>query len=352
MTRVSEGSSSSAIKYSINKTKRKLEKLQLQGSTLKSMSSPSDNPVSNVEAMQLSSLKKDNDQYMRNADFALMQLNITEKSLENLTEIVGKAKEIAIAQSSDIYNPDVRKNVANEVIQLRNMALSISNKRVGQRYIFGGFKTLDTPFDKAGNYRGDDSHITLEVAKDFFVQTNLNGAEVFYASSKFDSNQDHPLNEFPEMDSSPESLKNKIDNNDQKDIKNEDIGKTRELASTDNQKVQFEKRENLFSLLETLANALENGDADVIQNLLERFDDAQSRLITMRTRVGSISSSVMNSKNTIESDNIDNASRRSKIVDADIAELFTDLSKQQEVLKTTYKSTQGLLNQKLLDFIR
>lgn len=349
MTRVSEGSAGAAIKYSINKTKRKLEKLQLQGATLKSMSSPSDDPVSNVEAMQLTSIKKDNSQYMRNADFALMQLNVTEKSLENLTELLSKAKEIAIAQSSDIYNPEVRKNVANEVVQLRNMALSIANKRIGQRYIFGGFKTLESPFDKNGNYRGDEGHITLEVSKDFFVQTNLNGAEVFFADSKFDSNQDHPLNEFPEMNSSPQNIENV------KDRENEEVSpelaKARELASVNNDK-GFEKRENIFSLLETLANALENGDSKIIQTLLERFDSATSRLITMRTRVGSIVSSVENSKNTIESDNIDNAARRSKIVDADIAELFTDLTKQQEVLKTTYKSTQGLLNQKLLDFLR
>jgi flagellar hook-associated protein 3 FlgL len=349
MTRVSEGSSAAAIKYSINKTKRKLEKLQLQGATLKSMSSPSDDPVSNVESMQLQSIRKDNGQYMRNADFALMQLNVTEKSLENLTEILSKAKEIAIAQSSDIYNPEVRKNVANEVIQLRNMALSIANKRIGQRYIFGGFKTLETPFDRNGNYRGDEGHITLEVSKDFFVQTNLNGAEVFFADSKFDSNEDHPLNEFPEMNSSPrneENLKNT------KETMPNGVDKARELASVENAKQGYERRENIFSLLETLSNALENGDADVVQNLLERFDDATSRLITMRTRVGSIVGSVENSKNTLESDNIDNAARRSKIVDADIAELFTDLSKQQEVLKTTYKSTQGLLNQKLLDFLR
>jgi len=349
MTRVSEGSSGAAIKYSINKTKRKLEKLQLQGATLKSMSSPSDDPVSNVEAMQLNSIKKDNNQYMRNSDFALMQLNVTEKSLENLTEILSKAKEISIAQSSDIYNPEVRKNVANEVVQLRNMALSIANKRIGQRYIFGGFKTLETPFDRNGNYRGDQGHITLEVSKDFFVQTNLNGAEVFFADSKFDSNEDHPLNEFPEMNSSPQN-ENNLKNT--KDPMSNDVGKARELASVENREQGYEKRENIFSLLETLASALENGDADVVQGLLERFDDATSRLITMRTRVGSIVGSVENSKNTIESDNIDNAARRSKIVDADIAELFTDLSKQQEVLKTTYKSTQGLLNQKLLDFLR
>ncbi len=63
-------------------------------------------------------------------------------------------------------------------------------------------------------------------------------------------------------------------------------------------------------------------------------------------------SSIENSKNVLESDNIDNAERTSKLVDADIADLFSELTKQQEVLKTTYKSTQGLISQNLLDFMR
>jgi len=348
MTRVSEGSSSAAIKYSINKAKQKMEDLQLKGSTLKSMTKPSDNPVSNVEAMQLDSITDDNKQFLRNADFAIMQLNVTEKAIENLSDLMNKAKEIAIAQASDIYNPDVRKNVANEVKQLKNMALSIANKRIGQRYIFGGYKSLETPFDKDGNYKGDKGHITLEVSKDFFVQTNLNGSEVFFADDGFDSSSEHPLNEFPNMNSSPENPENKVKYDDEHDLK---AMPNRELASVSENK-KFEKRENLFSLLENLGNALENNDPTTIQNLLEKFDTAVSRLITMRTRVGSIANSVMNSQNTIESDNIDNASRRSKLVDADIADLFAEIQKQQEVLKTTYKSSQGLMNSKLLDFLR
>jgi flagellar hook-associated protein 3 FlgL len=347
MTRVSEGSATASLNYSITKAKQKMEDLQLKGSTLKSMSRPSDNPVSNVEAMQLTSIKKNNNQYIRNAEFANMHLNVTEKALENLTELMVKAKEVAIAQSSDLYNPDVRKNIANEVIQMRNMALSIANKRLGQRFIFGGYKTLEPPFDRNGDYKGDMGHMTLEVSKDFFVQTNLHGHEVFYTDDGFNTPTEHPLNKFPDMQGSPEHT------DESKDIREAEALNSRELASLDKAKEdKFHTRENLFSLLETLSNALENNEPNVIRDLLPKFDSAISRLITMRTRVGSISTSVMSSINTLEADNINNAERRSKIVDADIAELFADISKQQEVLKTTYKSSQGLLNQNLLDFIR
>ncbi|MFG1500296.1 flagellar hook-associated protein FlgL [Halobacteriovorax sp. XZX-3] len=345
MTRVSENSTTLSIRHTLNKHKSKMEDLQMKGTTLKSMRKPSDNPAANIEALQISSVTKDNSQFKRNADFALLQLNITEKALENLTDILGKAKEIAIAQSSDIYNEDVRNNVANEVHQLRNLALSIANKRVGQRYIFSGFKTLDTPFNENGEYKGDNGHITLEVGKDFFVQVNLHGKEVFMAESETDSQVKHPLEKFPEMADSREKSKNREIMSDENNREiasapiSEDAGKYKESA-------------NIFGLLDSLAISLENNDPDQIQNLLEKFDTAVTRLVTLRTRVGSVASSVMANVNSIEANNIDNMERKSKLVDADVTELFSDITRQQEILKTAYKTSEGLLNKNLLDFLR
>ncbi len=332
MSRVSENSSSAALNFSLGKAKSKLEDLQMKGSTLKDISRPSDNPISNVEALAITSNMSDNKQYQRNADYALLHLNVTENSLEQLTDLLVKAKEIAISQSSDFYNADVRKNIANEVNQLRNLALSIANKRVGQKYIFSGYSTLTQPFDVSGKYNGDTGHTTVEVAKDFFLPLNLNGQEIFFSADDTSDKNTNPLKEIKQLENG------------------EIIQKKRDLASTEDEKLH--KRDNIFAQLESLSVALETNDAPLIQNLLEEFDDSISRLITLRTRVGSITSSVTNSKSRLESENIEGATRKSKLIDADIAEVFSDITKHQAVLKTTYKSSQGLMNQNLMDFLR
>ncbi len=337
MTRVSENSSTASLKHSINKAKSKMENLQLKGSTLKSVTRPSDNPLSSLEGLALRSSKSDNMQFLRNSEHAVLSLTVTETAIEALTEILVKAKEIAIAQSSDLYNPDVRRAVANEVHQLRNQAISVANKRVGQRYIFGGFSTLSTPFNERGEYKGDTGKITVEVSKDFFVPINLNGEEVFFSNSATSPHVQRPAQNFPEI------LKN--------DFPDEEIPEFsgRDLASTDE---GFESRDNIFSHLETLAVALENNDPQLIQGLLERFDSSIDRLITLRTRVGSISSSIETSRNVIDSENLGKEERVSQLLDADIAEIFSDITKQQSILQTTYKSSQGLLNSRLIDFLR
>ena len=202
MTRVSENSSTAALKHSLNRAKTKVEDLQLKGSSLKAITRPSDNPVSNVEALAITSASNDNVQYLKNSDFALLNLNVTEKSLEELTDIIIKAKEIAIAQSSDFFNADVRKNVANEVQQLYNQTLAIANKKVGLKHIFAGTNTLTVPFNAEGTYAGDKGHITLEVSRNFFVPINLTGEEVFYSSEE-SGKVENPLDKFDSLKDTP-----------------------------------------------------------------------------------------------------------------------------------------------------
>lgn len=337
MTRVSENSSTASLKYALNKTKTRMEDLQMKGSTLKAITKPSDNPVSNVEAMALTSATNDNIQYLKNADFALLNLSVSEKSVEELTDIMVKAKEIAIAQSSDFFNADVRKNVANEVQQLYNQALAIANKKVGIKHIFSGTSTLTVPFDSNGVYKGDQGHISLEVSRNFFVPINLTGEEVFYNSSE-SGKAENPLEKFEEFqDNSTVKI-------------NRDLASAEEPEAT--KEDNFKSRDNIFSQLQALTSALENNDPQMVQGLLEKFDSTISRLVTLRTRIGSITNSVESSKTNLTSENIDHASRRSALVDADVSDLFSDINKQQAILKTTYQASQGLMNQTLMDFLR
>ncbi len=343
MTRVSENSNSASINYTINKSKAKLEDLQTKGASLKKITRPSDDPLGNIEAMAINSTAADNTQFLRNSDFALVHLNTTEKALEQLSELLNRAKEIAISQSSDFYGADIRKNVANEVQQLRNQALAIANQRLGNRYIFSGYNTLKSPFTIDGKYQGDMGHINVEISKDFFIPINLNGVEIFYSTDTVSSKTENPLNQFPELEKNKQPLLNQG-----RDIASVDDKKKAENSAEEG----WTKHDNIFAQLSNLAAALENNDADFVQNTLERLDDSLSRLITLRTKVGSITNNVNYTQTKLETEAGFQAERKSKLLDADVAELYSDIVKQQHVLKTAYQSSKTLMNQSLLDFIR
>lgn len=351
MARVSENSNVDALNFSISKAKQRLEDLQSKSASLRSITKPSDNPVNNVEALQIINRNKDNNQYIKNSDFALLQLNVTETSLEEITNIISKAKELAIGQASDFYGPDVRKNVSKEVKQLRNQLLSIANRRLGQRYIFGGHKTNSPPFDYDGNYKGDQNHVNLEVAKDFFVPINLHGSELFYVENDSSIKDEHPLNPFPDMKSSPNFDADV--NNDNTDRNNEIIeNASRDLASVKTEQDGFNNRISLFGVMDVFYSALNANDTDSIQAILPSLDRALSRIITLRTKVGSVTNSIEQAKTNLESEKINNMKRKSMLVDADVGDLFAELSKQKSILELSYKSGQATLNKNLLDFVR
>jgi flagellar hook-associated protein 3 FlgL len=344
MTRVSENNSTASLNHAINRVKTKLENLQIKGSNLKKITKPSDNPISNVEALGITSITNDNKQYLKNINFALLQLSTTESSLEQINDILLKAKEIAIAQASDFYGQEIRQNVANEVIQMRNQILAIANQRIGNKYIFSGYSTLTRPFDTHGNYYGDDGKITLEISKDFFVPINLNGVEVFFSEDKVPYETPHPLKEFPALM-----------NNDKSPAERNELINARGKGEISNPKKSSQngkQMEGLFSQLSLFIAALNNNDSTLIQDLIPDIDNSISKIITLRTRVGSLYNSVRSSFDVIEKENILNAEQKSNLVDADIAELFADIIKQQEILKTTYQTGKSTLNENLLDFLR
>ncbi|MEI8346644.1 MAG: flagellar hook-associated protein FlgL [Pseudomonadota bacterium] len=339
MSRVSDNSNTAALNYSVNRTKEKLENLQLKGASLKRINRPSDDPVSSVEGLSIKSMGADNRQYMRNISNSLVYLNITEQTLDQVSEILLKAKEIAVAQSSDFYGAEVRKNIGKEVEQMKNQLLALANKRIGNRHLFSGYATLKAPFDSEGNYSGDEGRISIEIAKDFFIPINLTGREVYYAEeSKGNKTSENPL----------KAMENKPTTEEGTPPAPPTIH--RDLASIEESKPQ--KRSNLFGMFTSFISALENNDARAIQDLLEPLDASIERIVGLRTRLGSLTSSATYAQNLIETENLHNTERESKLIDADIAEVFSDLTKQQQVLKTTYQAAKGTMNQSLLDFLR
>ncbi|MGB0452787.1 MAG: flagellar hook-associated protein FlgL [Bacteriovoracaceae bacterium] len=350
MSRVSENSQTDSLKYTLNRAKKRVEDLQSKSASLSQITRPSDNPVNNVEALQIISRNNTNNQYIKNADFANLHLNTVESSLAQISEILVKAKEIAIGQASDFYGKDVRGSVAEEVVQLRNQILAIGNKRLGNRYIFSGHKTSTPPFDADGKYHGDSGKTTLEVSKDFYIPINLSGDEVFFVFDGSSNKSENPLEDFPEFKSSPTHNPNE---------KPEELQeRKREIASLrinplekSPEEKKYADNVSIIGALDTLASALRANDTGTIQVLLNSFDNAINRVITLRTKVGSLTNSVNLSKSTLETEIIDNEDRKSKLVDADVAELFSDLQKQSAVLDLSYKASQKTLNRSLMNFI-
>jgi len=328
MSRVSENSSIHAVNYAVGKTKSKVEDLQIKGSSLKRIAKPSDDPVGNADIMTIRSRNIDSDQYLRSMNYAQTQLALTEDTLGDITDLLMKAKEIAVGQASSYHNPEIRQGVAKEVHQLREQLLTLANKRVGNRFIFAGQKTLTRPFDQDGNYLGDQNKIKIEINKDVLIPINITGTELFYSKPSKTIQRD-------EVDIG-EPLPSNIN---------------RDPASI-NLKTDSSKPQNVFDDMRSLESALLSNNPEIIQGLLERLDSSINNVVAHRTTIGALTNTISNNETITEKSKILGETQKSKIEDADVAELFSNLQKEQNVLKASYQASSNLLNTNLLDFIR
>lgn len=331
MSRVSENSSVHAINYAVGKTKGKVEDLQMKGSTLKRVTKPSDDPVGNVELLAIRSQNIDATQYLRNLNFAQTQLSFTETVLEEMTDLLVKAKELAVGQASSIYSPEIREGVSKEIHQLRQQVLSLANKRMGNRYLFSGQKVLTRPFDQDGKYHGDLNKVNIEINKDVYVPINITGKELFHGTAKKPHEKSDVDLKTPGIELNPE------------------VEVMRKPASVEE---NLEPNATIFDEMRALENALLTDNPQIIQGLLERLDTSIDRVVAYRTEIGALTNTISNAESNIEKTKLLNEAHKSKIEDADVTELFTDLQKEQNVLKATYKASSNLMNTSLMDFLR
>ena len=310
--RVTENTNYDTIRDTIHRSRGRMENLQQQTATLKKINHPSDDPIGASKIMELRTDKMNNDQYQMNTKMAETFLNNTDHALADLSELVVRAKEIAISQSSAASSGDeTRIGVAEEIMQLVKHGIATANRRIGERYLFGGFKTQTPPVDNDGKYVGDDGQMMVEIANDVFITMNIPGLEVFNT---------HP--------------------------KSKTSGGGYEELNPDLENI------NLFQELQSFRISLLTGDLEGIRSTLERFDDLHSRLISVRAKVGSRLQGLQSTSAAIERHNITNAELSSSLEDVDMAQAVSDLTKEETVFRSALASSKRLIQPTLLDFLK
>src|SRR5689334_12360591 len=98
--RVTENTNFEAVKDSIRRSKERMEGLQHQTATLRKLNHPSDDPVGAAKVLELRTDKVNQDQFQANARLAESFLNTQDQAISELVDVVLRAKEIALNQSS------------------------------------------------------------------------------------------------------------------------------------------------------------------------------------------------------------------------------------------------------------
>jgi flagellar hook-associated protein 3 FlgL len=358
--RISDKMNQNQILNNIQKNRTELSNLQNQAATMKRINKPSDDPIGAAKALQNRTENKSLEQFDRNILFARSFLENSESTLSQLSEAVVRAKELAMQGANDTNGEIPRQMISEEVSQIYNSVVEMSNRRFGERYIFGGYQTTEPPFTKTGEFRGDNGQIQIQNHKGQFLPMNLSGSQIFLGenlgyegSAKTQWDVPRTVEELQQykITEAQKEIEHEVNREDLLELRGPaTVGRVQRLSGAD--PINGQSGANIFSLITTLEAALKTNDKASIQSVLEPLDQALNQINLARAEVGGRLNQMNATSDGIQKTIVDNKAQNSLIEDADLFKVMTDLNKSDTALKATLETSNKMMNQSLLDFLR
>ena len=118
-----------------------LNKTYAQMSTGKKIQTVSDDPIIAGRALKLKTTVLETTQFESNTKEAMSWMEVTEASLDNMTEILKTIRTKCVQASTGTLEKEDRESIRTEIAQLWQQLQEEANNTYGGRYVFSGFKT-------------------------------------------------------------------------------------------------------------------------------------------------------------------------------------------------------------------
>lgn len=194
MTRVTDQQTMRSLMYSIQRNRNSVDILSEQLSSGLQVRKPSDSSA----ASEISRFQQMLDRisgFEKRIGSVRSFLQYQDDALSESSDILVRAKEIAQQAANSTNNPDARRQLAEEVLQIRDHLASLANATYQGKYVWGGADDDDPPFDPQtytnpatgaasrryvfDNEDGTDVFRSVQVSDDLTVQVNADGEGTF-----------------------------------------------------------------------------------------------------------------------------------------------------------------------------
>lgn len=286
------------LRENIRLNERNLLSLQDQLASGKRLRKPSDDPQALDRALVLRADTSYANQYLRNITQARGWLAATDTSLDQLGEVLIKARDIGVRATTDTLSADERTSLARQMDALLAEAEQAMNTTHMGKYIFAGRQvTGDLPFDvtRTPVYVGDSGVIRTEIGRGVDFNMNSLPSEVTIGGV--------PL------------------------------------------------FESVLSTLKAMYDRLAIGEPTTSAQL-DDVTAAVGGVTELRGAVGAKQARLDASETALEDQKLSLAANLSRQEDADVAEVMTSLMMHETVYETALQVGARVIQQSLLDYLR
>ena len=124
---------------------QRLLKTQDQAATGRRFARASEDPAATADILRFDTRLSAQGQYQRNLDSAIARASSEDRVLGQIANLVDRASELAVQQSTGSANAETRATAKAEVDQLLQNLIGLGNTRFGEGYLFGGTRADQAP---------------------------------------------------------------------------------------------------------------------------------------------------------------------------------------------------------------
>lgn len=291
--RISDSYVFGSLNKHLTRVKGELAQAQERASSGLRVGKPSDDPVAYAAARREHAKKALADAGMKGTDLALTQMAGADEALSMATDGLARAKELALAGASDTLGAEQRQNLAEEVRKIREQMVVLGNTQVAGSYVFAGRRDDRPPFDNAGAFTGDTAVKEVSAFPGIAVSGSISGQDAFGVAGNAD----------------------------------------------------------VFSSLDALITALEANDATAVRNALPDVDVSERRLLSTRSRLGSMMDGVETARSVADRYSFSAEVEAGRLREVDEIDAVGDLLKAKSALEVALATAQqiptaGLIKQR------
>ena len=270
-----------------------LQSITEKVSSTKQLNRPSDNPADVRSAVGLRDTLSQINQFLRNIDSASSKVSAQDTALASAGDLIQRANELAIEGANGTLDASQRQAIGAEVSQLTEAMAQDASAKVGDEYIFSGFRVDRAPYQVTGPgqvsaYQGDHGVVIARVGSGSTMQINMSGDAVFQPA---------------------------------------------------------------LNALTQLQADLSSGQP-VQQSTIGQIQTALSALTQARATVGARANRLDGAKTSQQALQTSNQSLLSQLEDTDMPSAITELTKRQTTYQATLAVTAKVMQTNLLDYLR
>ncbi|QHW32592.1 flagellar hook-associated protein FlgL [Paenibacillus rhizovicinus] len=300
--RVTPGMMHLQLSRNLNRNLTQMSSLQNEMSTGRKINKPSDDPVGITYALRYRAELSSNSQYQENADSAQSWLDYNDTVLGQAGDVLKRVKELVVNGATGT-NPQTALDAINdELTQLKSQLLDIANSQLNGKYVFGGQKFDQVPYDQnqpgfdAKQVATDTGDVSYVVGSGVTLQINMSGNEVFGGGNPTES-------------------------------------------------------DNVFAVLDNIISKFAAGDHGGAGAELANLDSRTNKILNARSEIGARTNRVELMQNRLGDLETNLTDLQSKVEDADYDKLLIDSQVNQNIYQASLSVGAKVITPTLVDFL-